>query len=561
MFHKAKRRLGALAPMVTVFFASLALAPNLLADDASDDGAAGNASGDGSVGDVPADGWIVWTSLRDGGRAESFRCRADGSEVTQLTKTGGTNPIWSPDARWIAYHDTASLTHLMRPDGSDNRLIGAWHIAWMHDNAGLLMLDGDDGYILDPDTGDKTPLFKASEFTEFQNTLTNYYDMTHDRRYMMVGTGLYDYGFTGSNGTFTQGYSAVIIDMLDKRKIYMFGLGCWPFTPPAGDLVYHIRGDNPTWPDIYRMNLADLLTRSSYAPEVDYPDPDWGHEYHPQISQDNQWLVYMASQGCHWDYSCNNEIFIHKLGTDSKSRTQVTYDPSFDAFPSIHIGTPWTATDPARLVLSPNKITFFARNASVPAPRTVLAKSSAPDGAGVTSVAVATSANWLDATVDGNKITVSVRAGQVWRGRCQTTLSVTVPGLLDSPGVIPIVLDADDSFPVAPISSVSYDASVIDADNSGLDGGAISIDSASDLAVDTPIPCDVDIPSVDGSPVANTPPASKQTGGGCGCSLGRSPKSTSAFVLFLLAFLIRRPRRSAANTRDTTTPRRRVCPS
>jgi hypothetical protein len=543
MLYKTKRRPGALAPAVALIFASLALVSNLLAGDGSADGAAG---------DVPADGWIVWTSVRDGGHAESFRCRADGTEVTQLTKTGGTYPIWSPDGRWIAYRDNGDMTHLMRPDGSGNRLIGGWHLFWMHDNAGLAMLDGDDGYVLDPDTGDKTPLFKRSEFVEFQNTLTHFYAMTHDRRYMFVGTGVYDYGFTGANGTFQQGYSAVLVDMLDKRKIYMVGLGCWPFTPPAGDRVYHIRGDGPTWPDIYRMNLADLLTRSSYEAEVSYPDPDWGHEYHPQVSNDNQWLVYMASQGCHWDWSCNNEIFIHKLGTDSKSRIQVTYDDSFDAFPSIYVGTPWTPTDPARLVLSPNKITFFARNASVPATRTVLAKSSAPDGAGVTSVTVATSASWLDASVDGNKITVGVRAGQVFRGRCQATLSVTVPGLEGSPGLIPIVLDADDSFAVAP--SVSYDAGAIDADPSGLDGGTVSIDAASDLAVDTPVPCEAYIPPMDAPPGTDTSPASKPAGGGCGCSLGQSPKPAGAFVFFLLAFLIRRSRRTAASKSERSFP-------
>jgi MYXO-CTERM domain-containing protein len=379
---------------------------------------------------------------------------------------------------------------------------------------------------------------------------------------MFVGTGIFDYGFTATNGTYTQPYSAVLIDMLDKRKIYLVGLGCWPFTPPAGDMVYHIRGDGPTWPDIYRMNLADLLTRSSYEAEVAHPDADWGHEYHPQVSNDNQWMVYMASQGCHWDWNCNNEIFIHKIGTDSTSRTQVTYDDSFDAFPSIFVGTPCTATAPPRLVLSPDKITFFARTAAVPGPRTILAKSSAADSPGVTDVTVKTSASWFDAAVDGNKITVSVRAGQVWRGRCKGTVSVTVPGLEGSPGLIQVILDADDTFPVAPIQSVALDAGAvneqgamdagegIDAMVSSLDGGLLSIDSTSDLALDAP-PCDADIPpqistfDASASPDVTASPTGKAQGSGCGCSLGQPPSRASALLLFLLAFLIRRPRRAA----------------
>jgi MYXO-CTERM domain-containing protein len=136
-----------------------------------------------------------------------------------------------------------------------------------------------------------------------------------------------------------------------------------------------------------------------------------------------------------------------------------------------------------------------------------------------------------------------VRAGRIWQGRCQTTLSVTVPGLLDSPGVIPIVLDADESFPVVPPTDDSHDAGAVDADNGGFGGGTIGIDAASDLAVDSPVPCDVEISPVDatGTPV---PPASKQTGGGCGCSLGQSPRPAGALVFFLLAFAIRRARRS-----------------
>jgi hypothetical protein len=496
--------------------------------------------------EVPANGWVVWTSNRDQGHNESFRCRADGSEVIQLTKTGSTYPIWSPDGRFIAYRDAGDQTHLMRPDGSNDRLIGGWHLFWMHDNAGLAMLNGDDGFILDPDTGTQTPFFKRSDFVEFQSTLTNFYALTHDRRYMMIGSGIYDYGYTGSNGSFQQPYSISLVDMLDMRQIYMVHLGCWGFTPPAGNFVYHIRGDGPTWPDIYRLNLADIMTLSSYEPEVAFPDPDWGHEYHPQVSNDNQWLVYMTSQGCHWDYSCNNEIFIHRLGSGTTSRTQVTYDDSFDAFPSIFIGTPWTPTDPPRLVLSPNRITFFARNASLPAPRTVLAKSSAADSPAVSAVTATTSAGWLDATVVGNTITVGLRAGHVWRGRCQANVTVTVPGLLGSPAEIPVIVDADDTFPAAP---AGHDGGTIDVGMSSIDGSSFDGSTIDGNTIDAPIPSDVPIDalepgiSLDGG---STPTQPSSGDSGCGCSLGRPSRDLGAGALLLLLAILWRCRRRAA---------------
>ena len=121
----------------------------------------------------------------------------------------------------------------------------------------------------------------------------------------------------------------------------MVGVGCWPFTPPEGDLVYHIRGDrrDAAWPDVYRMNLADLDSRSSYEPELAHPDADWGHEYHPRISNDNKWLIYMTSNGCHWDYSCNNEIFLHRAGQRAHAiGIRVTNHASFDGFPDMYVG-------------------------------------------------------------------------------------------------------------------------------------------------------------------------------------------------------------------------------
>ena len=76
-------------------------------------------------------------------------------------------------------------------------------------------------------------------------------------------------------------------------------MGCWPFSPPQGDLVFHICNDCPQHPDIYRLSLADLATRSSYLPEESHPDLDWGHEYNPRVSNDNNWISYMGSTGCH----------------------------------------------------------------------------------------------------------------------------------------------------------------------------------------------------------------------------------------------------------------------
>src|SRR5437762_11389676 len=67
----------------------------------------------------PADGLVIWQSTREDGRNEIYRAHADGTEVTRLTRTGATRPLWSPDGRWIAYTDDVAGVYVMRPDGTE----------------------------------------------------------------------------------------------------------------------------------------------------------------------------------------------------------------------------------------------------------------------------------------------------------------------------------------------------------------------------------------------------------------------------------------------------------
>ena len=415
----------------------------------------------------PSDALVIFASNRQDGRMEVYRSLADGTDVKRLSFTGGTFSTISPDGRWVQYKNDADEVFFVRPDGSDvTKLPSTWALFWLHDNSGFVLAQGDQVHVYDPDTKEKTPLFKLSDFPEFKGTLFHPYAMTHDNRYLFVGSDVYNNGFTGANGTYQQGYSAILIDLVDKRKIYMVGFGCWPFTPPEGDLIYHIRGDlkgeSPTWPDVYRMNLADLGTLKSYEPELAHPDADWGHEYHPHISNDNKWLIYMTSNGCHWDYSCNNEIFLHRLGAGPTDRIRVTNDPSFDGFPDIHIGQKWDPSGAPRVVLAPNRLNWFARAGQMPGPRTIKLKNGGGGELGAATATVNPPAAWLEVESSQGALTVKPRQGMVTRGRHTATISVTVEGAGAGPTLIPVTLDADDSFP-AGVAVPAPDAGVGDA--------------------------------------------------------------------------------------------------
>jgi MYXO-CTERM domain-containing protein len=473
---------------------------------------------------APADGWVVWQSTRQEGRFEIYRAHADGSEVTRMTTTGAGKAMWSPDGRWIAYQDPDNAVYLMRPDGSGPHNVSppGTYFFWLHDNSGLVVVDGDQYSVLDPESATKTPLFKYSDFPQFATTTFQPNAMTHDNRYLLLGSHLYDNGFSGANGSFKSGFSAVMVDLLHKDRTYFIGNGCWPFSAPQGDLVFHICNDCPTHPDIYKLHTADLATRSSYQPEEAHPDPDWGHEYNPRVSSDNQWIAYMGSTGCHDGLSCDYEIFVHRLGAAPTERTRVTTDPGFDGYPDIHIGPLWKPDPAPQLFTRPNRVTFFASASALPAPRTVRVKNGGGGALGALTVSIQPIVPWLSLSGgDGSDFALEVKGAALTAGRNEATVVVTsagVPGKVE----IPVAVVADETFPPAPDAGTPADAAPTEA------GGTTPTGMASDGG------------SSDGT---SSDAASASSGGGCSCSVTAGHHGSGALLLLLFVAALRQRRR------------------
>jgi hypothetical protein len=501
----------------------------------------------------PADGWIVWQSNRADSRAEVFRARADGSAVTRLTTTGGHVPMWAPDGRWISFIDDAATVVVIRPDGSETRrIVGGPQVVpfWLHDNSGLVVQIDSDYFLFDPETGERTLLFSIADFPAFAGSGASFLanGVTADNHYLVAGTSLYLNGYAGSNGLLSAGFSAVVVDLLHKDRVYWFGLGCWPFTPPAGDLVFHICADCPTHPDIVHMSLRDLETRASYGPEVAHEDADWGHEYNPRVSNDNRWLVYMATTGCHEGPDCDYDIFLHEIGKGPDERTHIVQDPSGDGYPSMYVGPFWQPTSQPRLLVTPNRLTFYASASAPVQPQTVKIKNSGGGTLGPATLAGPDDAPWLTATMENDTVTVGLQDLSVLaRGRYQTAITIHVTGAQGSPVRIPIVLVADDSFPVS--EAGVPDARVPEAEagvpEAGLlesgetEGGPVA-ESESDAAVAAVgVAADAGSTSATGSP-------GPEKDDGCGCALG-APRRFAPTLAVLLAgaglLLSRRRRR------------------
>jgi len=294
--------------------------------------------------DVPSNGWVVWASDRESGRHEIYVMKADGTGVMRLTQKGGEFPGWSPDGKWVAYTYTPDRsTHVMRHNGSGDKKVcdGSFRF-WMWDGSGLVCGISDSYYVVNPDTGASKLLFKKSDFSQVSSKILNPGGITRDGRYLVGHTDLFRTGFTATNGTFKAYHAAAIFDFTDKSKVYFFGDGCEPTTPPTGSLVYHVCGGGAcgtTHPAPYKMDTGDKATRSSYAPEIAHVDADWGHEYFPRISNDNTWMAYGATTGCHDHDTCDYEIFLHRLGGGNDNRTRITTNSANDQWPHVFVGT------------------------------------------------------------------------------------------------------------------------------------------------------------------------------------------------------------------------------
>jgi Tol biopolymer transport system component len=301
--------------------------------------------------EVPGDGWIVFASNREDGRHEIYRTKADGSDVVRLTFLGGKVPAFSPDGTWILYHLPAEGSiHVMRPDGSgDHQVCNGSTVSdgvpafWLRDRNELVCAVPQGGdvlyYLADPVTAERVLLFGKNDFPHLRTTRFEPGGITPDGRFMVGWAfGLYNGGYTGDNGTFDAPHSTVVLDIEDPARIYYFGPGCLSSIAPEGGWVYHVTRDSPTVPDIAGMHIDDLMTRSSYRVELALPNEEWGHMYMPAVSNDNRWLAYAASQGCHDWYTCDYDIFLHRLGASTTERTRLTEHPANDNFPDIFIG-------------------------------------------------------------------------------------------------------------------------------------------------------------------------------------------------------------------------------
>jgi MYXO-CTERM domain-containing protein len=497
----------------------------------------------------PADGWVTWASNREAGRHEIYVMKAGDLAPTRVTTEGGIYPLWSPDGRWIAYNHTAdSTTHVVRWNGTeDHEVCKGVPVFWMHDNSGVVCavlstewigwegMSRSDRYLLaNPELGTTTDLWKRSDFKHLVDEPGPQGQrhfmpggMTHDGRYVVGWVfGLFQSGYTADNGRFTAEHASVALDLTDKTKLYFLGPGCTTSTPPLGNLLYHVSREGPTSPDVYSLDMNDLMERTSYTKVVGRPDSEWGHDYFPRVSTDNQWLTYAASTNCHAWYDCDYELFLYKLGAaDSTTSLRLTTNPANDNYPHMYVGPAWTPEpDRARIALGPDRAVFRVAPDAPAAPKkvTVWSAGGKPLAPIETSVAYHSGADWLSVTTtagdSSSELVLEVRPGRLAPKDYRATVVIRAANAANSPRALDVHLA---------LAGHADGGAEVDA---GVDAGGP--DAGADAAAAEPAA------PAEGSEVSRT------SGGGCGCRLGPSSPGGNPLALGLLALALARAARS-----------------
>lgn len=332
---------------------------------------------------------IVWSSARDGGVNKIFRMKADGTGITQLTKEEADYPRWSPSGKFIMFTSNAAETGVeqgdatklfyMRPDGTDRKEIPLTlgSAEWTPDGRGIVGSQGDstNRSLVYAEWGswktttlmninDECPPLKGIEIGKVA--------LSSDRRYLLVMNTRFHRqkgSYTAANGRYraSGGWAAAVVDLADKTKLYWFGDGCQPMTPPWGDKIYHVNNGGGI---ISEMNLPDLMDPKKSYKGITKRDKDLGWAYCPAVSTDNQFLTYV---GClrHDSWGTGDyDVYVQRLDQPNGERVRLAKHLANDRWPHMYVGPLQVAANVRTPPAAPTNLTA----ANTATPKTVTLK-------------------------------------------------------------------------------------------------------------------------------------------------------------------------------------------
>ena len=120
-----------------------------------------------------------------------------------------------------------------------------------------------------------------------------------------------------------------IYDLGEHRLIPVDKNACDIVWAPDGSLVWiEVGGNGDTRVMTNRQRKISVF--------MDLPGA-YSHEYFPKPSNDGRWLVWGASAGGHEHDRADYELFVWEIGTPWDQATRLTYNPSNDNYPDLHV--------------------------------------------------------------------------------------------------------------------------------------------------------------------------------------------------------------------------------
>lgn len=289
-------------------------------------------------------GKIVWSSSREANH-DIFVMDADGGNVVQLTKGPKTDwfPRFSPDGKQVIF-TRSKMDWTTEPQAENPQLWETWIInidgtgekllipnsdwaTWRPDGKTIIFSRADEVYSFDIASGKETKILDSkTDGFEKAATLQNPH-LSPDGNYMAITLR----GKMRETGIWN----------MQKKSWFRSGEGCQINWFPSGDRVVRVNPTGNGGSEIFSFKVKDGKPEKADLSNDDQRFIDLpgrrSHEYFPQVSSDNKWLVWGATQTGHDHDIADYEMYVWEIGTAPETAARLTYHSGNDRWPDIWI--------------------------------------------------------------------------------------------------------------------------------------------------------------------------------------------------------------------------------
>lgn len=289
------------------------------------------------------DGFVVWSSNRHGNHDILLRDLKSGS-VRSLTTNPYTEfyPRVSPDGRYVAFarsqqpwisqrNEVAWNLHLLDLESGAERLLvnNANHATWSGQRTLTFLRGGVQVVEIDINSGDEEVVYKTGREAMPEGAMISYPMVSAERGVVFTGQQMKIGGKFNRLDAWGTAY-------FDREKgLKPVSQGCQVKWSPDASFLYQV--DNGTESGANRFVKIDAESNESVS-LLDM-DGEFNHEVFPQLSRNQQWLVFGASRSKKENEAdtADFEIFLWEVGTSAGDAVRLTFHTGNDNWPDVYL--------------------------------------------------------------------------------------------------------------------------------------------------------------------------------------------------------------------------------